>query len=94
MGAFVSTRRTPPPRLTALMVRSGGSVFFAAHSLVTGWQMLANGRETAIPPPAEWWDPEATEVFDSTEKLPQLSVPSGQLTLDFSDCKTQSRRAA
>lgn len=91
MAAFVWTAQAAPPAAKTLMVRSGGSICFAAFSLWTGWKMIFGGRETAIDPPQQWWDADAPSLLSSaSSEAPKCQLPVGQLTFDLHDCKTQS----
>lgn len=59
MGAFIHTAIVPAPTGRTIMVKSGGSVFFAALTRFSGWQMLSGGRQESVPPPQLWWQDEA-----------------------------------
>lgn len=98
-GKFVLTFRIPPPAGRTLLVRSGGTAFFAGFSKWWGWEMIANGRTEAIEEPTWWFlSPAiaselavAPQMFGDVERLPSVTR-RGQFLLDLSDSKTLSQR--
>lgn len=91
MPAFVSTAKHPPPSGQSLMVRAGGSVYWAAHNALLGWRHLVPGHgEESILQPDEWWDQNANPAMAANPAL----VARGQFLLDLSDSNPQSRRRA
>jgi hypothetical protein len=95
-GRFVLTGRLDPPTLRTLMVRAGGSVFWAYLSPWWGWKSIYANSEEAIPAPTWWWLDDDLAAELAVEPGPEISfIPpttrKGQLLLCF-DIGLQSGR--
>lgn len=100
-GKWVLCWRVKPPSGITLMVRSGGSVFFAAVSEWSGWKMLVPGHgEEKIAQPDEWFITQEMErelgaqVPVEAEEVPPSRTRKGQYLLELGDSISQSRRDA
>lgn len=82
MPGWCYTALTPPPINETVMVKSGGSYFFAALTRFFGWKVVHGRVDQTIDEPEFWWD--MTSDTTPTPPPPRAGK-SGQLELLFDD---------
>jgi hypothetical protein len=102
MGAWVTTWRVPPPTDRSILVRFGASVFAAAFSKRTGWEMVVpGGGGEKIEEPQLWWCSDPNAKSDPLPAAPsrepvtfRRSSRPKQLALGLNDSVSLSKRRA